>query len=84
MVPFNCFLLKLSGYNILSGSRWLENFGRISGNMKMYISCRGPPTAGSTGAIKNRGLNTAPPTIPDNKDNAYYTNQMGKNEKVCK
>ena len=28
-------MLKLSGYNILSSSRWLENFGRIRWNMKI-------------------------------------------------
>ena len=34
MVPLNFLLLKNSVYNIMSSSRWLEKFVRISGNMK--------------------------------------------------
>ena len=36
-------LLKLSGYNIMSYSRWLEKIGRISGNMKNWHILGGTP-----------------------------------------
>ena len=41
MVPLK--KLKLSGYNITSSSRWLENFGRISVNMKILHILGGTP-----------------------------------------
>ena len=36
-------LLKLSGYNIMSSSRWLEKFGRISVKMKILHILGGTP-----------------------------------------
>ena len=42
MVTLKLFL-KLSGWNTMSSSKWLEIFGRISGNMKILYILLGTP-----------------------------------------